>query len=614
MSDGTSGAGAVGFEERWAYYPRERSGYTAWVSLFHFGNGELGLAVNEIRRGRNPHFQPPTIEFVEAMSEPYRVAPDLLPGCNRDLLSEYVSLRSADGGKTWEETGRCSAATRHYWYTGFPDGRLVRVIGTQHYRYEVGAERLCNVIEESRDGGNTWQEIARIAQGKFFYVHKWKKLSSGTIVAVGPVMPSFGLGGDRAARHTRMPGHVLPDQTAFFASDDGGHSWSGPHYILPGIEAWEPDFVELPDGGLLFVNSTVQAGRAVRQIVRKIGTGWMNEPLMEIARGASEDDSDVQGGFTPEAIAIRPDGLIVGARRNNAYSCSNDLGENWHEIAGAPNCKYQPAIECLPDGRLLAAWHLGGDTRFGEVDMYIGVHEFGVEAKLPQPTRLSLDRELAADARRYISAFRATLTARGEPVAGREVELRVRNSWLPQPDGRQDPTDVWDSPDVRTAVTDESGVARFELADKEAIPDIHHGYWVAASFTPRPGDSLAPCKGPVQAAYPLTPARHDPAPHPVYINHGLVMITPATAERFPELPDVVKAFNVPDPDATIDKWIEIVGAEQRAKEILEFLMDNHVIAVDDDGVYHWYRSVHSGAEGEPWVHEVRVCELEEYCV
>lgn len=614
MDNATSHARATLFEERCAYRPRQRPGYAAWVSLFDFGNGELGLAVNEIRRGRNPHFEPPTLEFLEAMSEPYRVAPDLLPGCNRDLLSEYVSLKSADAGRTWQETGRCAAATRHYWYTGFPDGRLVRVIGTQHYRYEMGAERCCTPVEASRDGGTTWEPIARIAEGKFFYVHKWKKLSSGALLAVGPIMPAFGPGAERATRHTRMPGHVLPDQTAFFASDDGGHTWRGPHYILPGVEAWEPDFVELSDGGLLFVNSTVQAGRAVRQIVRRTATGWMNDPLMTIDRGAAADASDVQGGFTPETIAMRPDGLIVGARRGNVYSCSNDMGQNWHAIAGAPTCNYQPIIACLPDGCLLTAWHLGGDTRFGEFDMFIGLHAFEVEATLPAPTRLSLERELTADGNRYINAFRATLTARGTPAAGRAIEMRVKSAWLPQPDGRQDPADVWDSLDVRTAVTDEDGVARFALSDKQAIADIHHGYFVAPSFAPGPGDALAPCRGPVEMAYPLTPARHDPAPHPVYINHGLVMITPETAARFPELPDVVKAFNVPDPAATIERWVAIIGDAERTKQILAFLMDNHVIAVDDDGVYHWYRSVHSGAEGEPWIHEVRVCDLEEHCV
>ena len=372
-------------------------------------------------------------------------------------------------------------------------------------------------------------------------------------------------------------------------------------------------YAGLPDGSLLFINSTVQAGRAVRQIVRKTGAGWVNDPLMEIRRGAPTDDS-IQGGFTPEAVVMRTDGLIVGARRNASYSCSDDLGENWYEIKGAPNCRYQPIIECLPDGRLLTAWHLGGDTRFGEFDMFIGTHAFAVEVDLPRSTQLTLEHALHEDGSRYVNAFDAMLSAARTPAVGREIEMCVKNSWLAQPDGRMNPVDVWESPDVRKAVADERGVAHFTLTDKDAIPDIHHGYVVAVSFTPKEGDELAACKGPARIAYTMSAARNDPAPYPVYLNHGLVMVTPETAERLPELADVVKAFNVPDPDTTIERWIELAGSEKRAREILDFLIENHVITADDAGVYHWYRSGHSGGEGEPWIHELRVCELEEYCV
>ena len=601
------------FEERPVYYPAKRPGYTAWVSLFQFGNGDLGLAFSEIRRGNNPDFKAPTIEFVEAMGIPYRMTPDVLPASNRDLISEHVSLKSSDGGRTWQETGRSAMTTRQCWYTGLPDGRLARAISTQHYRYEVGEDRHYNVIEESRDGGSTWTEIARIMEGKFFYIHKFKRLWNGSIVAAGPVLPSFGPGGDRPQRHTTMPGHIRPDQSAFLLSEDGGHTWDGPHYILAGVEAWEPDFVELADGSLLLINSTVQAGRAVRQIVRKTRTGWVNEPLMEIHRGRPIDDN-IQGGFTPETVVMRPDGLIVGARRGSVYSCSRDLGENWYEIEGAPVCNYQPIIECLPDGRLLAAWHFGADSRFGEYDMHIGVHEFRVEAALPAPTKLTLERQLSQDGGRHINAFSATLTADDKPVPGREIELRIKKTWLDQPDGRVNPTGVWESLEVRKATTDEQGVARFALADKDLIPDIHHYYMVAVSFTPKERDEVVACKGPTRGAYTMTAARNDPAPYPIYLNHGLVMITPETAERFPDLADLVKAFNVPNPDARIDRWIEAASGEKRAKEILGFLMENHVVSLDSKGVYHWYRSVHSGREGEPWIHEVRLCDLEEHCV
>ncbi|MCK5157481.1 MAG: hypothetical protein KAQ69_13715, partial [Spirochaetales bacterium] len=387
--------------------------------------------------------------------------------------------------------------------------------------------------------------------------------------------------------------------------------------------AWEPDFVELPDGALLFINSTVQGGRAVRQIVRKSSTGWVNGPLMEIHRGAPDDwEKNKQGGFTPESVTMTPAGLIVGARRGGVYSCSNDLGENWYEIEGPAKCNYQPIIENLPDGKFLAVWHYGGDTRFGEIDMFIGTHEFELEANLslPLPTVLTLERELSEDRTQYISSFSARLTADGKAVAGREIQLQVRDVWVFDPKRRMNPVNVWDSPDIRIGITNSGGVARFELKDKVRIPDIHHCYQVGVSFVPASGEKLAGCKGPARPAYSLTQARNNSAPYPIYNLGGRIMITPATREKFPDLVDIVKHFCVPDPSAGIDTWIKASGSEKRAKEVLGFLMKYHIVHSDEKGVYHWYRAIGSipGPEelkpGMQYIHGVEVCTLEEYCV
>jgi len=49
-------------------------------------------------------------------------------------------------------------------------------------------------VEESHDGGSTWTQIIRIMPGQFFYIHKVRKLRDGSIVAAGPVCPTFGPG------------------------------------------------------------------------------------------------------------------------------------------------------------------------------------------------------------------------------------------------------------------------------------------------------------------------------------------------------------------------------------------------------------------------------------
>ena len=598
------------FKEQAVYYPEVRPGYTAWASLFPFGNGDIGISFNEIRKGKNPGFKAPTLEFVEAMAWPYRLLPDGLPASNPNLLSEYVYLKSTDKGKSWTETGRCEVDTRHYWTVGLPDGRMVRIIATQEYRYKLGKDRHCSVVEESMDGGTTWKEISRFMEGYFFYAHKLKKLKNNDLIAAGPIMPSFGPDGCVPGRHSQKTGELGPRQSAFFYSSDGGYNWDGPHYILPGIMSWEPDFVELSADSLLFINSTEQAGRAARQIVRKTPIGWVNEPMMEIHRGAPDDwEENRTGGFIPETLTITEDGLIVGARRSGVYSCSNDLGENWYEISETPICPYQPMIEYLGDGKFLTVWHEGTDSRFGEFDMFIGTHSFRVQADLPKPTQLTLDRELSEDGKQYINEFSAKLTVNGKPVGNKEVEFRITLAWLEN--GIFNPENVRDSKDVRKAITDENGVARVAFTEMNRIPDIHHQYRIAVSFTPKPGDSLVACEGPEYVGYALTPMRNNTANYSAYMNHGLIMLTPEAAKKFPDLKNVVEKFDNEKPIVSFEEWIEAAGSEKRAKEIIDFLVQNHIISLEKEGKYRWYRSIHCP---KGIFREVRICELEEHCI
>src|SRR3972149_8830447 len=105
-------ARAYDFQESAVYYPQVRPGYVAWVYMFPFGNGELGCSFTEIRKGRNADFSPPTLEFVQAMVLPYRTCADMLPASNRDLITESVYMKSGDGGKSWQQIGRCPVRTR----------------------------------------------------------------------------------------------------------------------------------------------------------------------------------------------------------------------------------------------------------------------------------------------------------------------------------------------------------------------------------------------------------------------------------------------------------------------------------------------------------------------
>ena len=599
----TNYATAVDFEERVVYYPEQRPGYTAWVNMFLFGNGDIGLTFDEIRRRPNPKFIPISIEFIEASGLPYQFSRTYISSGHPDLLQERVHMKSTDAGRSWQEFYR--GWGKMSYSVGYPDGRLVAAIYGENQYPERGADRVCISVEESFDGGETSRQIARLPAT---VPHRFKKLRDGSLVILGPVEPTYGPWGSRFKAGSRLPGERLGYQAGFMFSPDGGYTWTGPHYVLQGVTAPESDFVELPDGRLLIINCGVQMGAAVRQFVRRVKTGFICDPVTDIQKGAA-DGYNVQSGIVPEAIDITADGMIIGARRGSAYAYSNDLGETWYPIEGLPNCKYQPQVRCLPDGRFMAAWHRGTDSAFGQQDMCIGIHTFRLKANLPQPTRLSLERSLSEDGSQFINAFASRLTVGGDPVPGKTVELRVRLTW--RPDGTFNPIPVSESDDVRAAVTDKDGVAKFALTEIDPLPDMHHSYDVQTSLTPQPAENLAMCKSVSFSCYNKTSRRNTAYAYPLYFAESVLFLSAPTAEQFPELVDLVERFERFDVDATREEWDKAIGNASRAGEILEFLLANQALNLTEDGKYRWYRSVHCGPK---IIEHVRVNDLPDYCV
>ena len=599
---------AADFKEQVIFYPEERPGFAAWVKLFQFGNGEVGLSFDTIRKAPNPRFMSTSIEFMESFSFPYQYSRTLIPASHPDLVYESHYMKSSDGGRTWQKTGRDWGNGGAI--VGYADGRLVRVVwGQQSWRPERGLARHATEVDESRDGGNTWKLIARVLDGFVFSVHRLRKLRDGSLIAMGPQHPSFGPGGSRQRLGIKHPGEIdvtVRDQAAFMHSPDGGYTWTGPHYVLSSVRASESDFVELPDGRLLIINSSVQLGAQTRQFVHRISTGFVCDPVIRI-EGAGFDSDNVQSGIVPETVEISPDGLIAGARRGSEYACSNDLGKTWHVISGVPECNYQPQSVWLSDGRLLTAWHLGTDSALGQQDMCIGSHSFRIQANLPPPTQLTLVRSLSADGSQYVNTHRARLTGGGNPISGKTIQLHVKRSW--NPDGTYNTTPIDQAEDVRTGVTDQNGVVEFTLDQFNITSDIHLFYFVEASFTPEPNDHLPACKSPNYSNGPLTSKRNTPQTYPIYQSENTLFLTGQTAEQYPELVDLLNRFDTLVEDATFRQWADAMGGEKRAREIIKFLMANYLLSETVENKYRWHRAVHCGPNV---IAHVRINELDDY--
>ncbi len=566
------------------YKPRQNPAFAAWATAFDYGDGRVGLSFKETAQTPNPRYVPPRLEFGEAVGAP--VSYCSVECGSESIVSWRVYMVSDDNGKSFRETGRCDLEEGSFCNVGFPDGSILG-IDVPRINEEGTGWCECILVRRSSDGGSTWQPVARLLEGCAPYVWRVRRLRDGTIVLCASLYGTpWGEGRPRATRNTMLPGETYLNkiQTFFMTSMDG-ETWDGPHYVLPGAGAHEFDFVELPDGSLLFIAGDVQATPAARQIVLRQGGRFINGTLLGIRRGAPADPVlNPQGGFVPESIVMLDDGLIVGSRRNKPYSCSNDLGENWYEIEGLPPSLYQPYMMRLPDGSVANFGHQGSDSGFGQQDMLIGADVFMLDNRMPQASALSLERQKSKDGSRYLNAFAATLTSGGGPVPGMALDFRFNPVW--REDGAVNTTPQAQAPIVKRAVTDADGTARVAVPEFDGIGDIHFYYNADVVFRPEEGCALTGCDGPMMCVAALTPARRCLYPHAAYFAEGTLFLSPqAVSEQPGMLPALAAIAGRPD---------ELLPDGALSEAAIELLLCCGVLRRTERGLC-WLRSVHAPA-------------------
>ena len=564
------------------YQPKKRPGFVAWTTAFDYGDGRVGLSFNETLRAPNKDYTPPRLELGEAIGAPVSYC-SVFCGSENEV-GYRVYMASGDGGASFYETGRCLLSEGSFCNVGFPDGRIVGLDVSRENEERTGwFEGI--LVRESLDGGASWNPVSHLLPDTAPYLWRVRRLADGTIVVLACLYGTpWGKGKDRGTRNTMLPGesYLNKIQTFFLTSRDGV-SFSGPHYILPGVGAHEYDFVELPDGSLLFIAGDIQATPVARQMVRRQGDRFINGSLLGIRRGAPPDAVlNPQGGFIPETMTALPDGLIVGARRKKPYSCSPDNGENWYEVDGLPPSLYQPFIMLLPTGEIVNFGHFGGDNAFGEVDMYIGADLFSIENRLSSVCKLTLERCLSPDGSAYQNRYRARLTSVGAPVAGQELVFRFLPFW--KEDGSVDTTPLGEAPLQVAAVTGSDGVAEAHAAQFDLIPDIHHSYTVDVVYSGDAGLGLSSCAGPSMCCASLTPRRECLFPHTAYFAGGTLYLSPDLIEQYPDAPYILMAGTKPSGALDTPDLPPGLAAALKAA---------HVLLEDGDGTLCWYRSIHS---------------------
>jgi hypothetical protein len=573
------GLNAAGAERRILYTPKVRPGFVAWTTCFEYGDGRIGLSFKETLRETDPNYIPPKLEMGEAVGAPVSY-------CSVECGSEQersfrVYMASEDNGKTFTETGRCPLEEGSFCNMGFPDGRI---LGYDVPRINAARTGWFDGIKvrQSTDGGSTWRETGTLLEGSAPYLWRARRLRDGTLLLLLSLYGTpWGEGRERTTRNTMLPGetYINKIQTCFLASKDGVH-FTGPHYVLPGIGAHEYDVCECPDGRLLFLAGDVQATPVGRQFVERSGEGYLNGTLYGMRRGAPADPKkDPMGGFVPESLVMRGDGLIIGSRRNKPYSCSADYGENWYEVDGLPASLYQPFLLAARDGTILNFGHKGGDMALGQEDMVIGVDRFRVESRMPHACALTLSREMDAGKTHYINAFSAVLSANGQPVSGQKVLFRAHPVW--NADGSFSTISQSEASLQLEAVTDENGVARMAFPVFDNRPDIHFYYNIDVVFRPKQGAGFAPCDGPMMCVSGITPHRRERWPYDAYLAEGKVFLSPALQR---DIPDAIRQINALGSRRPVQKG-------ELSDALLNRLVKAHLLNETPEG-YEWYPCVH----------------------
>ncbi len=460
---------AVNFQSRKIYQSSQHPSYTSWVSFFPGQHGDWYISCAEILKPAT-RLNPATKQFVYEIALPHGYD-------SSKFAQELVLLKSSDGLKTFNVVSRQPVVANGgaFGQACTTDGRFLRFVWACYSRDPN--VRPIDIFTQSSDGGKTWQKMPSFVDDHFaWYPHRLRTLHDGTLVLCAARAHRWGRGTEYPTRIAMRLDVVSDMEMMAFFSHDQGKSWSNPLPIFSGQTVSETDFVELPDGNLLFINNSIFATPG-RQIVYRNGQRFTPGPLER-----------VQSGTVPETVCLTDDGTLIGCHRPGTYHWSSDLGLNWHPLDGAPSTieVYQPWVQYLGHGAIACAGHLGADDPIGGRDQYISLHTFNVQSRRKARTaKLWIDRDFNEKTQRFLNAYEISLNADGKPLANRDLQI-----WYVARD--RPGYDSFNSKPLKdrmalggkslTLHTDSSGNAKLSLPEFDGITDIHASYQLVVRF------------------------------------------------------------------------------------------------------------------------------------
>lgn len=468
---GSPAVRAAEFRTTKVYQSREHPSYTSWVSFFPGDRGQWYIGCEEVTTPKEPH---------PGASKQWVYEMGLPRGYDKSRYDmELVLLRSEEDLKSWNVISRqaVKASGGSFAQARTKDGRFLRFVWSC-YSTDPTA-RPEEIFYQSSDNGHTWRRMPPFVSDHFaWYPHRLRTLRDGTLVLCAAYSFKWGKGSDYPVRTAIKLDAVTDMQMALFFSFDQGGSWSEPLTILNGQNVSETDFVELPDGNLLFVNNSIFAVPG-RQIIYRQGKHFTPGPLEK-----------VHSGTVPETICLTEDEVLLGCQRPGIYYWSDDLGLNWQPLEGIPNNVevYQPWIQYLGNKKVACAGHLGADDPIHSRDQYISLHTFKIQVlRKTSHTRLWIERGYDEAKQRFLNSYIISLTSSNTLLAGKDIEI-----WYVARDAPG--YDSWNSKPLAermkaggkslTVRTGANGTALLTLPEFDGIENIHASYQIVVRFNP----------------------------------------------------------------------------------------------------------------------------------
>jgi hypothetical protein len=290
-----------------------------------------------------------------------------------DPVSEQVTVRSTDGGRTWDDGSLAVTASHHEleraWFDGAmpaapasaPDWTAPGFCMTTGFAVPPARAQNAGYVQYSHDRGRTWD--GPFVVPSFSFAHVQVK-SHYVVRGDGVVLLFVTVGREEAPPHALHYGRIGSRFVVVYASPDAGLTWRYLSSILPGtpdarfVERYYASPALLPDGQIVAaLRCQLDGANAWPELYASEDGGWTWRYRSRIADWGSPTD----------LVCLRDGRLLaVYGRRTPPFGIrarvSEDGGRTWlpelvlRDDGGSFDLGY-PRVAELPNGDAIATYY-----------------------------------------------------------------------------------------------------------------------------------------------------------------------------------------------------------------------------------------------------------------